>query len=110
MMNYRFRILDHKLTKRVRFVQSLRSVQAVQNVAGCAFTPTPEPFREKRLERFELFTYDSNLRIAGMRQATREVRTMTMAPMIATVAGAPRKCAEVPANKAPSGMKPRSSM
>jgi hypothetical protein len=56
------------------------------------------------------FRYDSSFRIAGMRQATKQVKTMTIAPIIATVVGAPRKWAEVPANSAPNGMKPRSSM
>ena len=53
---------------------------------------------------------DSKLRIAGMNQATINVSKMTIAPMVATVSGAPMKWAVVPANIAPSGMKPRSSM
>ena len=52
----------------------------------------------------------SRLRIAGTRHATSTARTMTTAPMMATVNGAPIKCAVTPANMAPIGMKPRSSM
>ena len=87
-----------------------------QAVVGFAFKPRTGPVPKNDLSDLNflnglnLFFYDSNFRIAGMDQATSDVRTMTMAPMIATVAGAPRKCAEVPANRAPSGMKPRSSM
>lgn len=48
-------------------------------------------------------------RTTGASQATKAAIKITMAPMKLTVAGAPTKCALMPASKAPAGIKPRSS-
>ena len=115
-LNNEFQILNSKLASAFKSFNRFASFKPFKTFPESDARREPTGSEKNDLNDLNLLNglnvlaYDSNFRIAGMRQATRDVRTMTMAPIIATVVGAPRKCAEVPANSAPSGMKPRSSM